>query len=150
MIEQVEVKIQRMDGNEDLPLPRYMSPGASGMDLFAAVTDTVIISPMEVFVIPLGIRIALPEGFEAQIRPRSGLAARNGVTTLNSPGTVDSDYRGEVRVILINLGKEPFPVNRGDRVAQMIITRVARATLTDQDHLDDTQRGSGGFGHTGL
>jgi len=150
MIEQVEVKIQRIEGNEDLPLPKYMSSGASGMDLFAAVADTVIIPPMEVSVIPLGIRIALPEGFEAQIRPRSGLAARNGVTTLNSPGTVDSDYRGEVRVILINLGKEPFPVNRGDRVAQMIITRVARATLAEQDHLDDTQRGSGGFGHTGL
>lgn len=150
MVKQVEVKIQRMDGNEDLPLPRYMSPGASGMDLFAAVTDTVIIPPMEVAVIPLGIRIALPEGFEAQIRPRSGLAARHGITTLNSPGTVDSDYRGEVRVILINLGKEPFAVNRGDRIAQMIITRVARAALVEQDDLEDTQRGSGGFGHTGL
>ena len=146
----MEVKIQRIQGNEDLPLPRYMSSGASGMDLFAAVTDTVIIPLMEVAVIPLGIKIALPDGFEAQIRPRSGLAARHGITTLNSPGTVDSDYRGEIRVILINFGKEPFAVNRGDRIAQMIITRVARATLMEQDSLEDTKRGSGGFGHTGL
>ncbi len=146
----MEVKIQRIQGNEDLPLPRYMSSGASGMDLFAAVTDTVIIPPMEVAVIPLGIKIALPDGFEAQIRPRSGLAARHRITTLNSPGTVDSDYRGEIRVILINFGKEPFAVNRGDRIAQMIITRVARATLVEQDSLEDTKRGSGGFGHTGF
>ncbi len=146
----MEVKIQRIQGNEDLPLPRYMSSGASGMDLFAAVTDTVIIPPMEVAVIPLGIKIALPDGFEAQIRPRSGLAARHGIGILNSPGTVDSDYRGEIRVILINFGKEPFAVNRGDRIAQMIITRVARATLVEQDSLEDTKRGSGGFGHTGF
>ncbi len=150
MAEQVEIKIQRIQGNEDLPLPRYMSSGASGMDLFAAVTDTVIIPPMEVAIIPLGIKIALPDGFEAQIRPRSGLAARHGIGILNSPGTVDSDYRGEIRVILINFGKEPFAVNRGDRIAQMIITRVARATLVEQDSLEDTKRGSGGFGHTGF
>jgi dUTP pyrophosphatase len=150
MVEQVKIQIQRIDGNEDIPLPKYMSSGASGMDLFAAVTDTVIIPPTEVAVIPLGIRIALPEGFEAQIRPRSGLAARHGITTLNSPGTVDSDYRGEVRVILINLGKKSFAVNRGDRIAQMIVTRVARAALVEQDDLEDTKRGSSGFGHTGL
>ena len=148
-MEQVEVKIQRMEGNEDLPLPRYMSAGASGMDLFAAVTDAVTIPPKEVAVIPLGIRIALPEGFEAQVRPRSGLAARHGIGVLNSPGTVDSDYRGEVKVILFNFGKEDFIVNRGDRIAQMIIARIARANLVEQEHLEDTQRGSGGFGHTG-
>jgi len=150
MVEQVEVKIQRIEGNEDLPLPRYMSSGASGMDLFAAVTEPVTIPPKEVAVIPIGIRIAVPDGFEAQIRPRSGLAARHGIGILNSPGTVDSDYRGEVRVVLFNFGKEPFIVNRGDRVAQMVITRVARATLVEQDHLEDTPRGNGGFGHTGF
>lgn len=150
MAEQVEIGIQRMKGNEDIPLPKYMSSGASGMDLFAAVADTVFIPPGEVALIPIGIRIAVPEGFEAQVRPRSGLAARHGVGILNSPGTIDSDYRGEVKIILFNFGKEPFTVNRGDRVAQMVITRVARATLIEQDSLEDTQRGSGGFGHTGV
>jgi len=145
----VQIKIQRMEGNEDVPLPKYMSAGASGMDLFAAVTDAVTIPPKEVAVIPMGIRIALPEGFEAQVRPRSGLAARHGIGVLNSPGTVDSDYRGEVKVILFNFGKEDFVVNRGDRIAQMVITRVAKAALVEQDTLEDTQRGSGGFGHTG-
>jgi dUTP pyrophosphatase len=150
MVERVKVKIQRMEGNGDLPLPTYMSAGASGMDLYAAVAESVTIPPREIALIPLGIIIALPEGFEAQIRPRSGLAAKYGIGLLNSPGTVDSDYRGEVKVILINLGKEPFKVNRGDRIAQMIITRVARAELVEGDNLDDTHRGDGGFGHTGL
>ena len=150
MVKQVEVKIQRIEGNEDLPLPKYMSSGASGMDLFAAVTEPVTIPPKETAVIPLGIRIALPEGFEAQVRPRSGLAARHGIGILNSPGTVDSDYRGEIKAILFNFGEEPFVINRADRVAQMVITSVARATLVEQDHLEDTSRGSGGFGHTGL
>jgi len=149
MTQIVEVKIQRIEGNGDLPLPRYMSPGASGMDLFAAVTEPAIIPPKEVAVVPLGIRIALPDGFEAQVRPRSGLAAKNGIGILNSPGTVDSDYRGEIKVILFNFGKEPFVVNRGDRIAQMVITRVAKAKLVEQTHLEDTERGSGGFGHTG-
>ena len=150
MTERVEVKIQRIGGNEDLPLPRYMSSGASGMDLFAAVAEPVTILPKEVAVIPLGIRIALPEGFEAQVRPRSGLAVRHSMGILNSPGTVDSDYRGEVKAILFNFGKEPFTVNRSDRIAQMVITRVARATLIEQGYLEDTSRGSGGFGHTGF
>ena len=149
MTQIVEVKIQRIEGNEDLPLPRYMSPGASGMDMFAAVTDPAVIPPKEVAVVPLGIRIALPDGFEAQVRPRSGLAARHSIGILNSPGTVDSDYRGEIKVILFNFGREPFVVNRGDRIAQMVITRVAKATLVEQKHLEDTERGSGGFGHTG-
>ena len=148
-MELMEVNIQRIEGNEDLPLPRYMSPGASGMDLFAATREPVIIPPGEVAMIPLGIRIALPEGFEAQVRPRSGLAARHGIGILNSPGTVDSDYRGEVKVILFNFGKKDFTINRGDRIAQMVITRVARVTLVEQDDLEDTKRGSGGFGHTG-
>ena len=150
MAEQVKIKVQRMEGNEDLPLPKYMSDGASGMDLFAAVTDTMVIPAGEVALVPTGIRIALPEGFEAQIRPRSGLAARNGVGLLNSPGTIDSDYRGEIKIVMFNFGKEPFTINRGDRIAQMIIARVARAILVEQDDLEDTQRGSGGFGHTGV
>ena len=150
MAEQVKIKVQRMEGNEDLPLPKYMSDGASGMDLFAAVTDTMVIPAGEVALVPIGIRIALPEGFEAQIRPRSGLAARNGVGLLNSPGTIDSDYRGEIKIVMFNFGKEPFTINRGDRIAQMIIARVARAILVEQDDLEDTQRGSGGFGHTGV
>ncbi len=150
MAEQVEVNIQRMAGNEDLPLPGYMSSGASGMDLYASVVDTAVIPPGEVALIPIGIRIALPEGFEAQVRPRSGLAVRNGIGILNSPGTIDSDYRGEIKVIMFNFGKEPFVVNRGDRIAQMVITRVARAVLVEQDDLEDTQRGGGGFGHTGV
>ena len=148
--EQVKVNIQRLEGNNDLPLPKYMSDGASGMDMYAAVTDTEIIPPREVAMIPVGIRIALPEGFEAQVRPRSGLAAKHGVGILNSPGTIDSDYRGEIKIIMFNFGKEPFVINRGDRIAQMIITRVARAVLIEQDDLEDTERGSGGFGHTGV
>ena len=149
-MERVKVDIQRMEGNEDLPLPGYMSSGASGMDLYAAVADPVVISSGEVALIPVGIRIALPEGFEAQVRPRSGLAAKHGIGILNSPGTIDSDYRGEIKVIMFNFGKEPFAVNRGERIAQMVITRVARAVLVEQDDLEDTQRGSGGFGHSGI
>ena len=150
MAEQVKINIQRMEGNEDLPLPRYMSDGASGMDLFAAVTDTVVIPAGEVTLIPIGIRIALPEGFEAQIRPRSGLAARHGIGLLNSPGTIDSDYRGLVKIILINLGREDYAVRRGDRIAQMVFKRVAQAELLVTEELDETVRSSGGFGHTGI
>ena len=144
------MQIQRIKGNEDLPLPEYMSSGASGIDLYAAVTEPLVIPPKEVAMIPIGIRIALPEGYEAQVRPRSGLAAKHGIGVLNSPGTVDSDYRGEIKIILFNFGKEPFTVNRGDRVAQMVIARVERVELIEKDQLEDTERGSGGFGHTGL
>ena len=149
-MEQIELKIQRIEGDEDLPLPKYMSSGASGMDLYAAVKETTLIQPGEVALIPTGIKIALSEGFEAQVRPRSGLAARHGIGILNSPGTIDSDYRGEIKIIMFNFSKESFEVNRGDRIAQMVITRVARAILTEQDDLEDTKRGSGGFGHTGV
>lgn len=146
---QVEVKIQKVEGNEDLPLPKYMSEGASGMDLFAAVAEPVTIQPKEFAVIPLGVKIALPDGFEAQIRPRSGLAAKYGIGILNSPGTIDSDYRGEIRVVIFNFGNEPFIVNRGDRIAQMVVAQVVKVALLEQAHLDDTPRGEGGFGHTG-
>lgn len=150
MAEQIKINIQRIEGNEDLPLPRYMSSGAVGMDLYAAVEGTETIPPGEVALIPTGIRIALPEGFEAQVRPRSGLAIRNAIGILNSPGTIDSDYRGEIKIIMFNFGKKPFAIDRGDRIAQMVIARVTKAVLIEQDDLEDTKRGSGGFGHTGI
>jgi len=149
MKKQIDIKIQRMEGNEDLPLPTYMTAGASGMDVYAAVNEPITIQPREFDMIPLGIKIAIPDGYEAQIRPRSGLAAKNGIGMLNSPGTIDSDYRGEVKVILFNFGKKPFVIKRGDRIAQMVIAPITRANLNEQKHLDDTSRGDGGFGHTG-
>ena len=149
MINQVAVKIQRTKGNDDLPLPKYMTSGASGMDLFSAVVEPATILPKGFGMISLGIKIAVPEGFEAQIRPRSGLSAKYGIGLLNSPGTIDSDYRGEVKVILFNFGEKPFIVNRGDRIAQMVISPIVKAELTECDNLDETSRGDGGFGHTG-
>ena len=149
MINQVVVKIQRTEGSDDLPLPKYMTQDSSGMDLFSAVIDSVTILPKGFGMIPLGIKIAVPEGFEAQIRPRSGLAAKYGIGLLNSPGTIDSDYRGEVKVILFNFSEEPFVIQRGDRVAQMVISPIAKAEFIECDNLDETSRGSGGFGHTG-
>ncbi len=146
----IEIKVQRLAGNDDLPLPKYMTSGSSGMDLFAAVDETVTIQPKEFDIIPLGIKISLPEGFEAQIRTRSGLAAKHGIGLLNSPGTIDSDYRGEIKVILFNFSNKPFIVNRGDRIAQMIIAQVVKANLLECDQLDDTERSEGGFGHTGI
>ncbi|MGB9596362.1 MAG: dUTP diphosphatase [Candidatus Poribacteria bacterium] len=147
---QIKIKIQRTKGNDDLPLPKYMTSGSSGMDLFSAVNNPVIIQPKEFCLIPLGIKIAMPEGYEAQIRPRSGLSAQYGIGLLNSPGTIDSDYRGEIKVILFNFGDKPFVVNRGDRIAQMVISPMVKADLVECDDLDDTIRGDGGFGHTGI
>ena len=145
----IQIAVERLPHAEGLPLPRYMSPGASGMDLCAAVERELVISPGEVALVPTGFRLAIPRGCEAQVRPRSGLALNHGVTVLNAPGTIDSDYRGEVKVILANLGQEPFVVRRGDRIAQMVIAPVARAELVERDSLDDTDRGEGGFGHSG-
>jgi dUTP pyrophosphatase len=145
----IPVAIARMPGAEDLPLPRYMSAGAAGLDLPAAVEGEKILQPGEFAKIPTGFAIALPEGYEAQVRPRSGLAARHGVTLLNAPGTVDSDYRGEIAVILINHGSEPFAVNRGDRIAQLVISPVLQGDLEEVSKLAETRRGPGGFGHTG-
>lgn len=144
----VRIEIKKADHALDLPLPAYMSDGASGMDLLAAVETTV--PPGERAHIPTGVHVAIPAGFEAQIRPRSGLALHHGVTLLNSPGTIDADYRGEIGVILINLGKEPFTVSRGDRIAQMVIAPVCKAKLAETDTLPGSDRGKGGFGHTGL
>jgi dUTP pyrophosphatase len=145
----IRVSVKRLPHNEDLPLPSYESASAAGMDLPAAVTTDVILHPGERDLIATGLAIALPEGYEAQIRPRSGLAARNGVTVLNTPGTVDADYRGEVKVILVNLGNEPFTVTRGMRIAQMVIAPVVQATMEQVEELPESARGAGGFGSTG-
>jgi dUTP pyrophosphatase len=143
------VEIRRLPGNEDLPLPSYQSEGAVGMDLHAAVTADVVIPPGGIAMVPCGIALAVPAGFEAQVRPRSGLAAKHGLSIVNSPGTIDPDYRGEVKVILVNLGKEPFAVTRGVRVAQMLILPVPRIAWKEVRDLPPTPRGDGGFGHTG-
>ena len=136
------------EGSRDL-VPEYRTAGASGMDLRADVPGELSIPPMGRALIPTGIAVAIPPGFEGQVRPRSGLAARYGITCLNSPGTIDADYRGEIRVVLVNLGAEAFPVRRGDRIAQIVFAPVARAALRLADRLDETGRGDGGFGHTG-
>ena len=135
-------------GEPSIPLPRYMTPGSAGMDIAAAITDTVVLAPLQRSVIPTGFALALPQDYEAQIRPRSGLALRQGLTILNAPGTIDADYREEVKILLINLGDKPVEVKRGDRIAQLIIAPVARARWTEVDALGSTQR-HGGFGHTG-
>ncbi|MCL4441372.1 MAG: dUTP diphosphatase [Firmicutes bacterium] len=148
-MERVKVLVKRTGTGKDIPLPRYMTTGAAGMDLYAAVEQTETLKPGEIKLIPSGISISLPEGYEAQIRPRSGLALKHGITMVNTPGTIDADYRGEIGLIMVNLGQAPFEIKRGDRVAQMIINKVARADFTEVDDLDETERDSGGFGSTG-
>lgn len=148
IIEEIQVPIERMAGTEDLPLPAYMTAQAAGMDLVAAVREEMTIPPGERALIPTGIRVAIPEGYEAEVRPRSGLALHHGVTLVNAPGTIDADYRGEVGVILINHGRAPFVVRRGDRVAQMVVHRVCRVRWNPCGALIPTTRGDGGFGHT--
>lgn len=148
--EPVTVLIQKMPGTEDLPLPTYATRGSAGIDLHASVDSDVMLRPGDRELISTGMRIAVPEGYEGQIRPRSGLALRNGVGVANSPGTIDSDYRGVVQVILVNHGREPFTVRRGDRIAQLVIVPVIRAELVETDGLPDTARSDGGFGHTGV
>lgn len=148
-MEHLSVKILQTEGNEDLQLPQYMSEHASGVDLSAAITHETIIQPGERLLIPTGIAIALPAGFEAQVRPRSGLAVNYGIGILNTPGTIDADYRGEIKVILINWGREPFVVKRGDRIAQMVIQKVYKASFELTDSLPITSRNAGGFGHSG-
>ncbi len=144
----VDIAIQRLPHGADLALPQPATDASAGADLVAAVTDPVVLKPGERALIPTGIAIGLPAGFEAQVRPRSGLALRHGVTILNAPGTIDADYRGEIGVILINLGEEAFTVSRGDRIAQLIIAPVSRAEWLEVDSLNETDRG-GGFGSTG-
>ena len=148
----IEVRIMRLPHAADLPLPQYQSALAAGLDLLAAVPANapVKIVPGARAAVPSGIAIALPAGYEAQVRPRSGLAARHGITVLNTPGTIDADYRGELQVILVNLGADPFVVERGMRIAQLIIAPISRATLVESEKLDATDRGQGGMGSTGI
>ncbi len=147
----LSIPIRRLRGetDADLPLPQYMSDRAAGMDLFAAVESNLTIQPQEAALVPTGLAVAIPEGFEGQIRARSGLAIQHGLAVINAPGTIDSDYRGEIKVALINLGKKPFTIRRGDRIGQMIISRVYRAQWDLREDLDETDRNEGGFGHTG-
>ncbi len=145
----VRISVQRLAHNADLPLPTYETEQSAGMDLAAAIDEAMTLAPGERTLVPTGLAIALPAGYEAQVRPRSGLAARDGVTVLNTPGTVDADYRGEVRVILINLGDAPFTVERGMRIAQMVIAPVTQGIFEEVDALPETARGAGGFGSTG-
>jgi dUTP pyrophosphatase len=147
----IKVEVRRLPHGQGLMLPAYQSAHAAGLDLLAAVPEDspMTLSPGQRVIVPTGISVALPEGYEAQVRPRSGLASKHGITVLNAPGTIDADYRGEVQVLLINLGQAPVAVERGMRIAQMVVARVARARLTAAASLDITQRGSGGFGSTG-
>jgi dUTP pyrophosphatase len=150
MSQNLLVHIKRLPEGEGLPLPSYMSLHAAGADLCAAVERDTVIEPGARALIPTGFAIALPDGYEAQVRPRSGLALKNGVTPLNSPGTIDADYRGPVNVILANLGSEPFTVRRGDRIAQIVVAPVTRAAFTLVDDLSETERATNGFGSTGV
>lgn len=140
--------ISKTEDAKDLPLPKYMSKAAAGMDLYANVQEEVL-NPMEIKLIPTGISIEMPEGYEAQIRPRSGLAAKYGISIVNTPGTIDADYRGEIKCIMINFSKEPFVIKRGERIAQMVINKIETVDFTEADSLSETERGAGGFGHTG-
>ena len=147
----IKVEIRQLPHGAGLPLPAYQSMHAAGLDLLAAVPDDapLVLAPGKRALVPTALAIALPEGFEAQVRPRSGLAAKHGITVLNAPGTIDADYRGEIQVILINHGQEPFTIRRGERVAQMVIAAVVQAELVPAAALPETSRGSGGFGSTG-
>lgn len=150
-MEKLTIKIKRIsDKFNDINLPAYSTQGSSGMDIRAAIEEPVVIEPLETKLIPTNFILEIPSGYEAQIRPRSGLASKSFIGILNSPGTIDSDYRGEVKIILTNFGKEKFIVNRGDRIAQMVIARVINAELIEVDQLQTTQRNDGGFGHTGV
>ncbi|SFS78401.1 dUTP diphosphatase [Paenibacillus sp. BC26] len=145
-----QVLFKRLPGSEEIALPRKMSELAAGFDLQAAVNEPVILNPGERKLIPTGFSMAMPAELEAQIRPRSGLAYKHGITCLNSPGTIDADYRGEVKVLLVNLGQEPFTIERGERIAQMLFQIVPDVAIAEVDELPDTVRGAGGFGHTGV
>jgi len=145
----LRIKVVRLPHGRDLPLPTYQSESAAGMDLLAAVERSLTLKPGARALVPTGLILELPRGYEAQVRPRSGLALRHGLTVLNTPGTIDSDYRGEVQVLLINLGDKPFAVARGERIAQLVVQRVERAELSEAVKITNTRRGAGGFGSTG-
>ncbi len=148
-MDSLQIKIKRLPGNDDLPLPRRMSEHAAGFDLFAAVKEPLTLAPGQIRLIPCGFAMAIPVGYEAQVRPRSGLASRHGITLVNTPGTIDADYRGEMQCPVINLGKQPFTIERGMRIAQLLIAPVPAVRMVEVEELDETGRGAGGFGHTG-
>lgn len=149
MADAITLPIQQLDHGKDLPLPRYETDGAAGMDICAALSQPLTINPMEREAVPTGLAMAIPQGYEIQVRPRSGLAYKHGLTVANAPGTIDSDYRGEVKVILINLGDAPVEITHGMRIAQLVLAPVAMAAPKIVNQLDDTDRGAGGFGSTG-
>ncbi len=149
-MEKIRIHIKRLKNDPSVSLPQYMTEGSSGMDLFASLEKEVTLEPGERGLIPTGIFVAIPEGFEGQVRPRSGLAVRNGIGIINAPGTIDADYRGEIAVLLMNFGKESFTLRKGDRIAQLVISRVFRAIWEEADELPPTLRQGGGFGHTGV
>ena len=149
-MQNIKVQVKRLPHGMDLPLPKYMSEHAAGMDLYAAVTEETIIKAGEWKLVPTGLSIALPPGYEAQVRPRSGMALKQGISVLNTPGTVDADYRGEVGVILMNHSKVDLIIKRGDRIAQMIVNQIEQIVFEEVTELSDTVRGAGGFGHTGV
>lgn len=148
-MQQIKVVIEQTEEGLDLPLPKYMSEQAAGMDLYACVQDDITLKKSEIKLIPTGIKIALPSGYEAQIRPRSGLALKHGISLVNSPGTIDADYRGEIKIIMINVGQEDFIIKRGDRIAQMVINKIEQIEWVVVEKLELSERGAGGFGHTG-
>lgn len=145
----IKISFKRLAHSEGIELPKYATKEAAGMDLRAAVVEPIVLSPGQRMLVPTGLQMALPHGYEAQIRPRSGNAYKHGITMLNSPGTIDSDYRGEVKVLAVNLGQEDFIIERGDRIAQMVIAPIIQPELEEVDELPDSERGSGGFGSTG-
>jgi len=147
--EPIKMLIQRTPDAQDLPTPHYATAGSAGLDLLAAVDSELVLNPGERKLVSTGIRIAIPEGYEGQVRPRSGLALRHGISMVNTPGTIDSDYRGVIQVIMINHGEQPFAVQRGDRIAQLVIAPVVHVLLEESDELSETSRNEGGFGHTG-
>jgi dUTP pyrophosphatase len=150
LIEKIDIKIQRIEEVfTDISLPEYATQGSSGLDIRAAVENEFIISAGKVGLVPTNIRVEIPEGFEIQVRPRSGLAAKYGIGVLNSPGTIDSDYRGEIKVILFNFGNEDFIIKRGDRIAQIVVQKIYRANFVEAEGLNESKRNEGGFGHTG-
>jgi len=149
-VKSVKILLKKKEGCQDLPVPRYATSGSSGVDLYADVNEPVILLPGDIKLISAGIYISIPEGYEAEVRPRSGLALKHGISLVNTPGTIDSDYRGLVNLIMINHGKEPFTIRRADRIAQMVIKEVVMADIEVTESLDDTVRSHGGFGHTGI
>ena len=149
-MKKITIKIRQAEECKDVPLPKYMCKSASGLDLSAAVKEETVLTPGKRMLVPTGLFIEVPPGYEAEIRPRSGLAVKHGLSIVNAPGTIDADYRGEIGVILINLGQKPFIIRRGERIAQMVIKEIVHAELVEEDNLTETGRSSGGFGHTGI